>query len=352
MLRRSMDENPASRTTDSDTQPTTPAGPVLVVGGAGYIGSHTVRLLSERGVAVVVADNLVTGHRASVPTAFEQVDLADRSGLAALFRARRPRSVIHFAARCYVGESVKDPSRYYRENVFNTWNLLEEMRAAACCEIVFSSTCATYGIPAQVPISETCPQVPINPYGRSKLHIEHMLQDYAHAYGLRYAALRYFNAAGAAPDGSLGEHHDPETHLIPLVLQVALGQRSEIAIFGDDYDTPDGTCIRDYVHVLDLADAHLRALARLQAGGGNIACNLGTGHGYSVREVIETARRVTGHPIPARVEPRRAGDPPELVSGGSLARERLGWQPARGELEQILADAWHFLQRHPRGYGS
>ena len=329
----------------------TPTGPVLVVGGAGYIGSHTVRLLSERGTTVVVADNLSTGHREAVETDFERVDLADRAALADVFRRHRPHSVLHFAARCYVGESVEDPSRYYRENVFHTWNLLEEMRAAGCGEIVFSSTCATYGVPERVPIREDCPQNPINPYGRTKLHIEHMLQDYSRAYGLRHAALRYFNAAGAAPDGSLGEHHDPETHLIPLVLQVAVGQRSDIAIFGDDYDTPDGTCVRDYVHVVDLADAHLRALAHLQTGAKDVACNLGTGRGHSVREVIETARRVTGHAIPERVLARRAGDPPTLVSGGDLAGELLGWRPEHSDLEQIVRDAWCFLQRHPQGYG-
>jgi UDP-glucose-4-epimerase GalE len=322
------------------------------MGGAGYIGSQTVRMLQERGTPVVVADNLSTGHRLAVATDFVRVDLADREALDAVFREQRPRSVVHFAARCYVGESVQDPSRYYRENVSYTWNLLEAMRAADCRELVFSSTCATYGVPERLPIDEDCPQNPINPYGRTKLHIEHMLQDYSRAYGLRYAALRYFNAAGASTDGSLGEHHDPETHLIPLVLQVALGQRAEITIFGDDYDTPDGTCVRDYIHVVDLADAHLRALARLQAGSTEIVCNLGTGHGHSVREVVEAARRVTGHSIPVRFAARRAGDPPELVSGGDLARERLGWRPENSHLEQILGDAWRFMQAHPLGYGS
>jgi UDP-glucose-4-epimerase GalE len=322
--------------------PPLPAGRVLVVGGAGYIGSHAVRRMSRLGLDVLVLDNLSTGHREHVRDPFEQVDLADRAGLARVFERQRPSAVIHFAAKCYVGESVQKPAEYYRENVHNTWNLLEAMRAAGCRDIVFSSTCATYGEPREVPIPDDHPQAPINPYGRTKLHMEHMLDDYATAYGMRFAALRYFNAAGAAPDGDLGECHDPETHLIPLVLQVALGQRADIAIFGEDYPTPDGTCIRDYIHVDDLADAHVRALAWLQAGGTRLACNLGTGSGYSVREVIECVRRVAGHPIPTRSAPRRAGDPARLVSGGRIAAEVLGWRPRRGELETIVRDAWNF----------
>lgn len=327
---------------------------MLVCGGAGYIGSHTVRLFEERGVPVVVVDNLSTGHAASLSgrSRFVQLDLGDAAGLAALFAEVRPRAVVHFAAKCYVGVSVERPAEYYRENVFFTWNLLEAMRAHDCREIVFSTTCATYGEPVQVPLTEDHPQLPISPYGRTKLHMEHMMQDYGTAYGLRYAALRYFNAAGAARDGSLGEHHDPETHLIPLVLQVALGTREEILIFGDDYDTPDGTCVRDYIHVEDLADAHMRALGRLQSGEREVVCNLGTGTGYSVREVIETARKVTGHPIPARIVERRAGDPPVLVSGGTRARDLLGWEPNRAALESIVADAWQFMQAHPTGYPS
>jgi UDP-glucose-4-epimerase GalE len=325
---------------------------VLVAGGAGYIGSHTVRLLEERGVEVVVLDNLSTGHRQAVQAALEVVDLGDRPALARVFARHRPAAVIHFAAKCYVGESVQDPSKYYLENVAFTWNLLEAMRASACRDIVFSSTCATYGEPVEVPIREDHPQSPINPYGRTKLHMEHMLQDFASAYGIRYGALRYFNAAGASRSGDLGEVHEPETHLIPLVLQVALGKRPEVLLFGDDYDTPDGTCIRDYIHVEDLAEAHLSALARLQADSPGIACNLGTGQGFSVLEVVETARRVTGHAIPARVVARRPGDPARLVSGGTLAFELLGWRPKRPALEDILADAWNFHRRHPRGYAS
>jgi UDP-glucose-4-epimerase GalE len=259
--------------------------------------------------------------------------------------------VIHFAAKCYVGESVSEPAKYYEHNVLCTWNLLEAMRAAGCGAIVFSSSCATYGDPVEIPMTDAHPQVPISPYGRTKLHMEHMIEDYGRAYGLRWAALRYFNAAGAAQEGDLGEDHHPETHLIPLVLQVALGQREEIAIFGDDYPTPDGTCIRDYIHVEDLARAHLAALERLEGGLAHVACNLGTGSGFSVREVIECAREVTGHPIPARVAARRPGDPPQLVSGGTLARELLGWTPERPALRDIVEDAWRFHRRHPHGYG-
>jgi UDP-glucose-4-epimerase GalE len=323
---------------------------VLVTGGAGYIGSHAVRLLEARGVPVVVLDDLSTGWRAAVRAPLEPADLSDRAALEAAFARRRPRSVIHFAARTYVGESVEKPAEYYRANVLNTWNLLEAMRAHRCQEIVFSSTCATYGLPQRLPIDEEHPQLPISPYGRTKLHMEHMLQDYARAYGLRIAALRYFNAAGASQDGDLGEVHEPETHLIPLVLQVALGRSREIRIFGDDWDTPDGTCIRDYVHVEDLAEAHFAALARLQAGVPSILVNLGTGTGYSVREVIDAARRISGHAIPAQVAPRRPGDPPVLVSGGTRARDVLGWVPQRTAIADIVGDAWRFHRAHPRGY--
>jgi UDP-glucose-4-epimerase GalE len=320
-------------------------GTVLVVGGAGYIGSHTVRRLQDIGARVIALDNLSTGHADSIRVPLEQVDLADRDELARVFARHEPRAVIHFAAKCYVGESVREPARYYRENVGHTWNLLEAMRAAGCRDIVFSSTCATYGEAREVPIPDDHPQHPINPYGRTKLHIEHMLEDYSSAYGMRCAALRYFNAAGADPSGALGERHEPETHLIPIVLEVALGARAHVQIFGDDYPTPDGTCIRDYVHVNDLADAHVRALAHLQAGAARIACNLGTGQGYSVHEVIEAARRITGHAIPVRIGPRRPGDPARLVSGAGFAQRVLGWQPQRSSLEAIVADAWNFHRR-------
>jgi UDP-glucose-4-epimerase GalE len=322
-----------------------PKGPVLVAGGAGYIGCHTVRLLERRGVPVVVLDNLSTGHRAAVKSTLEVVDLADREALRGVFERHRPAAVIHFAAKCFVGESVTEPSKYYRENVLYTWNLLEAMRAAACRDIVFSSTCATYGDPVEMPMTESHPQAPISPYGRTKLAMEFMMQDYGRAYGMRIAALRYFNAAGASQEGDLGESHDPETHLIPLVLQVAAGRRESITVFGDDYDTPDGTCVRDYVHVEDLAEAHLSALVKLQGGTKEIAVNLGTGTGYSVLEVIETARRVTGKPIATKIAGRRAGDPPRLICGGTRARDLLGWTPRRAALEDIVGDAWRFHSR-------
>ena len=324
--------------------------PVLVAGGAGYIGSHTVRALQQQGTPVVVLDDLSAGHREALSAPLEVVSLGDRDGLERVFTKHRPRAVIHFAAKCYVGESVEDPAKYYEHNVLYTWNLLQAMRAHDCEALVFSSTCATYGDPVEMPMTDAHPQHPISPYGKTKLHMEHMIQDFGHAYGLRWAALRYFNAAGAAQTGDLGEDHDPETHLIPLVLQVALGQRAEIKMFGDDYATPDGTCVRDYIHVEDLARAHLAALAKLEGGATGIACNLGTGSGYSVREVIETAREVTGHAIPASVAPRRPGDPPELVSGGTQAKALLGWEPERPGLRDILSDAWRFLQAHPNGY--
>ncbi len=325
-------------------------GPVLVVGGAGYIGSITVRALEQAGLPVVVLDNLTTGHAQAVRATLERGDLADRAFLAGVFARHRPCAVIHFAAKTYVGESVSDPSTYYWNNVACTWNLLEEMRAAGCRDIVFSSTCATYGVPHEIPITEDHPQAPISPYGRTKLHMEHMMEDFSHAYGLRFAALRYFNAAGAAQDGSLGEVHEPETHLIPLVLQVAAGTRASIRVFGRDYDTPDGTCIRDYIHVEDLARAHLLALEQLQRGQDRLFLNLGTGQGYSVGEVIEVARRVTGKKIQSADAARRPGDPPRLVGSGARALAQLGWRAERARLEDIVADAWKFLVLHPKGY--
>lgn len=332
--------------------PPPPDGPVLVAGGAGYIGSHTTRMLQEAGVPVVVLDKLSTGHRESVTAPLEEVDLGDPIELARVFREHRPVAVIHFAARCYVGESVEMPADYYRENVTYTWNLLQAMREAKCRDIVFSSTCATYGEPVELPMTESHPQLPINPYGRTKLHMEHMMGDFAHAYGIRFAALRYFNAAGASPTGEIGEDHHPETHLIPLVLEVALGQREKIFVFGDDYDTPDGTCVRDYVHVEDLGRAHLAALRKLQEGAPKIACNLGTGNGYSVLELIEKARTITGHEIPAEFTERREGDPARLVCGGTGALDQLGWKPTRSELDVILEDAWRWHRAHPNGYAT
>jgi len=334
-----------------DPDRATPAGPVLVVGGAGYIGSHTVRLLERRKVPVIVLDNLSTGHKQAVTSPFEACELSDRAAIAKVLAKHKPVAVVHFAAKCYVGESVTDPAKYYRENVIHTFHLLEEMRAANIKDLVFSSSCATYGEPQKLPLVEDHPQLPISPYGKTKLHMEHMLADYARAYGLRYAALRYFNAAGASQEGDLGEDHDPETHLIPLVLQVALGKRKEIQVFGNDYPTLDGTCVRDYVHVEDLARAHLAALVRLQQGHSGIQVNLGTGTGFSVMQVIETARKLTGHAIPVKLVPRRAGDPPELVCGGTLAFDLLGWKPKRAGIEEIVRDAWNFLSKHPQGFG-
>ncbi len=328
----------------------TPRGPVLVPGGAGYIGSCFVRALERLDVEAVVLDNLSTGHRATVRVPLETADLGDRAALGKVFRSYEPAAVVHFAAKCYVGESVQEPAKYYRENVLHTWNLLEAMREHGVEDIVFSSSAATYGEPRTIPIPSDHPQDPINPYGRTKLHMEHMLQDYGRAYGLRHAALRYFNAAGALPEEGLGEDHEPETHLIPLVLSVALEKRPSVQVYGQDYDTRDGTCVRDYVHVDDLADAHVRALALLQRGAGAIACNLGTGTGYTVLELLELARQVTGHRIPAAMAARRPGDPAQLVADGSRARELLGWVPRRSELEQILRDAWEFHRAHPSGY--
>jgi UDP-glucose 4-epimerase len=301
-------------------------------------------------VEVVVLDNLSTGHERSIDAPLEVVDLCECDELDRIFREYKPVAVIHFAAKCYVGESVGEPAKYYRENVVNTFHLLEAMVKAGCRDIVFSSSCATYGNPLAIPMDEEHPLNPINPYGRTKLHMEHIIQDYSHAYGLRYAALRYFNAAGASIQGDIGEVHEPETHLIPLVLQVAQGIRDEILVFGGNYGTQDGTCVRDYIHVNDLADAHRRALGKLQAGTVGITCNLGTGTGYSVTEVIEVARAVTGHSIPARLVDRRPGDPAELVCAGALAREVLSWEPARPELSDIVGDAWRFQASHPNGY--
>lgn len=324
---------------------------ILVVGGAGYIGSHAVRYLLREGHEVRVLDNLVFGHRGSVPAeTLLGGDLADRASLDAALRVLPFDAVMHFAAFAYVGESVTDPAKYYRNNVVGTLNLLDAMRAADVRKIVFSSTCATYGSPEKLPITESTPQNPINPYGYTKLVIERALTDYAHAYGLGAAALRYFNASGAADDGSIGEDHEPETHLIPLIFRAAQGQIPHISVFGTDYPTPDGTCIRDYIHVDDLADAHWRVLDRVQPGKLAVY-NLGTGRGYSVREVIQSAERVTGLPIPVVEGPRRAGDPPVLVAGAEAARRDLGWEPKYTEIDDIVGSAWAWHSSHPSGYG-
>ncbi|MBN1826111.1 MAG: UDP-glucose 4-epimerase GalE [Candidatus Eisenbacteria bacterium] len=325
---------------------------ILVTGGAGYIGSHTVKELVRAGHKPVVLDDLSEGHRPAVRGAPLHVfSLADRERLAALFEAERFEAVVHFAAHCYVGESMEDPLKYWRNNTANALNLLEATVAAGVRAFVFSSTCATYGEPERIPLTEDHPQNPVNVYGETKLAVERMLRSADRAYGLRYAALRYFNAAGADPEGELGEDHDPETHLIPLVLQVALGKRPEIRVFGDDYETPDGTCIRDYIHVVDLAQAHILALRHLAGGGGSLAVNVGTGRGYSVREVIECARGVSGHPIPAVVDQRRPGDPARLVAGNDMVRRLLGWAPRYPDLEDVVSSAWNWHRDHPDGYG-
>lgn len=320
---------------------------ILVVGGAGYIGSHMVKMLSRAGYRPVVADDLSNGFRGAVREAPLHVgDIGDPGFVDALLAQTQPAAVMHFASFIQVGESVRDPARYYRNNVAATQVLLDGMRAHGIDRFIFSSTAAIFGDPDYVPIDETHPKRPINPYGRSKWMVEQMLEDYDAAYGLKSVCLRYFNAAGADPDGELGECHQPETHLIPLILQVASGRRPHIAVYGDDYDTPDGTCLRDYIHVQDLCDAHRLALRGLLDGGGSERFNLGNGQGFSVREVIEAARRVTGQPIPVVIAPRRAGDPPRLVADARRARERLGWRPQFTDLDTIIAHAWAWERKH------
>ena len=324
---------------------------VLVTGGAGYVGSHAAKLLAESGHDVTIVDNLAEGHRAAVgKLPLVVADLLDREPIVDLIKQKRIDSVMHFAAFAYVGVSVNEPAKYYQNNIVGTLALLDAMRDTGINRIVFSSTCATYGIPERVPISEDHPQNPINPYGFTKLAIERALADYSHAYGLGYAALRYFNASGAAADGTIGEDHDSETHLIPLVLQVALGQREYAEIFGTDYPTPDGTCIRDYIHVDDLATAHLAALEKLEPRM-ELKLNLGTGHGVSVQQVIDVCREVTGHPIPARASARRAGDPPQLVADPSAAKRVLGWEAKHKDVRSIIESAWQWHRTHPHGYG-
>lgn len=324
---------------------------VLVTGGAGYIGSHTVAALLERGEQVVVVDSLYQGHREAVTGGKLYVgDLRDEAFLSQVFAENEIDGVIHFAANSLVGESMKDPGKYYHNNVYGTLCLLERMNEAGVKRIVFSSTAATYGEPERIPIDELDRTLPTNTYGETKLAMEKMIRWFDVAHGVKSVSLRYFNAAGAHESGRIGEDHSPETHLIPLVLQVALGQREHISIFGDDYPTADGTCIRDYIHVGDLAEAHILALGRLRDGGDSAVYNLGNGKGYSVREIIEIAREVTGHPIPARVESRRAGDPAELVASSDRARAELGWTPTRDKLADIVSSAWNWHVRHPQGY--
>ena len=324
---------------------------ILVTGGAGSIGSHAVLALQRRGYEVIVLDNLVYGHRdiAEKVLKVELVvgDISDRSLLDDLFATRNIAAVMHFSAYAYVGESVSDPAKYYRNNVVGTLTLLEAMAAASVQKFVFSSTCATYGMPETIPIPENHPQNPINPYGATKLMVEQILKDFEAAYGLKSVSFRYFNAAGADPTGLIGEDHHPETHLIPLILLAALGKRDSISIFGTDYPTRDGTCIRDYIHVTDLAQAHVLGLEYLLQGGETEIFNLGNGNGFSVREMIATAQAVTGREIPVALGDRRPGDPPSLVGSSEKARKSLGWHPQYSDLSQIVSHAWQWhQQRH------
>ncbi len=323
---------------------------ILVTGGAGYVGSHASRMLDRAGHDVWIYDSLVYGHRAAaLPGKLIEGDLMDRSKLIDVMKEKKIDAVMHFAAFAYVGESVEKPHKYYQNNIVAALSLMEAMRESGVDRFVFSSTTATYGEPDSIPIKEDERQDPINPYGFSKLVIERALADYAHAYKWGYAALRYFNASGASPDGDIGEDHAPETHLIPLVLQVALGQRENITVFGNDYPTPDGTCIRDYIHVDDLGSAHVRALELLKPGEG-LKLNLGTGNGTSVRQLIDACRKVTGHAIPEVMGDRRPGDPPELVADSSLAQKVLDWKPQYMDIEPIVETAWRWHQSHPNGY--
>ncbi|WAH35949.1 UDP-glucose 4-epimerase GalE [Alicyclobacillus dauci] len=328
---------------------------VLVTGGAGYIGSHTVAELVAAGESVVVVDNLQTGHRGAVLEAFNvpfyNCDIRDTKQLVTIMNDHAVDTVIHFAADSLVGESVTNPLKYYDDNVAATGKLLQAMVEAGVLRIVFSSTAAVYGKPSRVPISEADAKQPENPYGETKLAIERMFHWTHRAHGLSSISLRYFNAAGAHGSLPIGEDHRPESHLIPIILQVALGQRPHIQVFGDDYETPDGTCIRDYIHVMDLASAHRLAVRYLREHDAGVnAFNLGNGNGFSVNEVIEVARTVTGHPIPAQVAPRRAGDPPQLIADSSQAQQVLGWTPVRRDLATIISDAWKWHSSHPNGY--
>ncbi|KRN32310.1 UDP-glucose 4-epimerase GalE [Weissella halotolerans] len=324
----------------------------LVLGGAGYIGSHMVDRLREAGRKVVVVDNLMTGHRAAVPAdvPFYQVDIRDKEALGQVFDQEPIDQVVHFAASSIVPESMQDPLKYFDNNVGGMISLLEVMLAHQVKQIVFSSTAATFGIPTESPITEATPQKPINPYGQSKLQMEEIMHWVEKANDLRWVAFRYFNVAGAKADGSIGEDHPVETHLVPIILQVAAGQREKIMMFGDDYQTPDGFNVRDYVHVTDLADAHILALDYLAEGNPSDQFNLGSANGYSVKQMVEAARKVTGQPIPAEVGPRRPGDPDSLVASSDKARRILGWQPTYENVEDIIKTAWTWEQKHPRGY--
>lgn len=319
---------------------------VMICGGAGYIGSHVNKLLSDRGYETVVFDNLIYGHREAVKWGtFTQGDLKNISDIEAVFQSHPIEAVLHFAAFAYVGESVRDPEKYYYNNIANTLNLLHVMKKYGCKKIIFSSTCATYGEPEKVPITEQMPQNPVNPYGFTKLAVEHILLDYQRAYGLEYVVLRYFNAAGADPAGEIGESHDPETHIIPLILDAASGRRPDIKVFGTDYPTPDGSCVRDYIHVSDLAQAHLLALRYLKNGGKSDFFNLGNEKGTSVLELIETVKRVTGKVFVVTPAPRRSGDPPYLIGSSEKAKKVLGWVPQYVDIGTIVRHAWRWHEK-------
>lgn len=324
---------------------------VLIIGGAGYIGSHAVAALLARGEDVVVLDNLYQGHKAAVLGGKLIVgDIRDSAILDDVFQNHQIDSVIHFAANSLVGESMTDPGKYYNNNVYGTLCLLEKMKEYNVKRIVFSSTAACYGEPEEIPITESSRTLPTNAYGQTKLAMEQMMKWFDHAYGIKWISLRYFNAAGALADARIGEDHSPESHLIPLILQVALNQRAHISVFGDDYPTADGTCIRDYIHVSDLADAHVLAVDKLREGADSNIYNLGNGEGFSVLEVIEQVRAVTGHAIPVKMEGRRAGDPAILIASSERARNELGWKPSRNNLRVIIEDAWRWHSNHPKGY--
>lgn len=325
---------------------------ILVLGGAGYIGSHMVDTLLSDGRYVVVVDNLLTGHRAAVPAGvpFYEVDIRDKAALREVFEKENIEQVVHFAASSIVPESMADPLKYFDNNTAGMIALLEVMLEFDVKQIVFSSTAATYGVPEENPIKETTPQNPINPYGESKLQMEHIMKWADEAYGLKWVALRYFNVAGAKADGSIGEDHPVETHLVPIILQTALGQREKIMMYGDDYNTPDGFNVRDYVHVMDLANAHVLALDYLAKGNDSNQFNLGSANGFSVKQMVEAARESTGKEIPAEVGPRRAGDPDSLVALSDKAREILGWAPKYDDVKEIIKTAWTWHQKHPNGY--
>ncbi|NOV02530.1 UDP-glucose 4-epimerase GalE [Paenibacillus planticolens] len=324
---------------------------ILVTGGAGYIGSHAVAELLEKGEEVVIVDNLQQGHRDAVLGGKLYVgDLRDGEFLDTVFTENNIDAIIHFAANSLVGESMTNPAKYYHNNVYGTLCLLEKMNQYGVKNIVFSSTAATYGEPENIPILESDRTLPTNTYGETKLAMEKMMKWFDTAHGIKYVSLRYFNAAGAHAGGKIGEDHSPETHLIPIILQVALGQRAHISIYGDDYATEDGTCVRDYIHVSDLASAHVLAVEKLRGGAESNIYNLGNGTGFSVKQVIDIARKVTGHAIPAVIEPRRAGDPATLIASSERARTELGWKPSRDSLESIIESAWNWHQNNPSGY--